>query len=158
MHDNAMTTMKGAGSLCVFAGATKGHVGPGGTEVLAKPKYNACYFRDAVQEARRAAAESGIGSIEVAQRDLEVALATRQQFWADTCREITQMRLASKYIHVLHQKYGCRFDAPSHKQVAHILRALDSAMPLWDRDHPDLFYRTLELNFPELRRRTFVTR
>jgi hypothetical protein len=153
-----MTTMKSAGFSCLLEDAAKRRVGPGGTEILPKPQYDACHFRDAVEEAKRVAAESGIGSIEAAQRDLETALAARQQFWADTCREITRMRLASRHVHVLHQKYGCRFEAPSCKQVQHILDALDSAMPLWDRHHPELFYRTLELNFPELRHYNFTTR
>jgi hypothetical protein len=34
-----------------------------------------------------------------------------------------------------------------------VLEALDAAMPLWDRDHPELFYQALELNFPQLVRR-----
>jgi len=37
-------------------------------------------------------------------------------------------------------------------QVQSILEALDSALPAWDRDSPEMFYRTLELNFPELLR------
>jgi hypothetical protein len=37
-------------------------------------------------------------------------------------------------------------------QVQHILDALDAALPNWEREHPDLFYKTLELNFPELLR------
>jgi hypothetical protein len=37
--------------------------------------------------------------------------------------------------------------------VQHILDALDSAAPFWDKEHPELFYQTLQLNFPELVRR-----
>jgi hypothetical protein len=37
--------------------------------------------------------------------------------------------------------------------VQEILDALDSAMPAWEREHPALFYQTLELNFPHLLRR-----
>jgi hypothetical protein len=55
-----------------------------------------------------------------------------------------------------YRKFGCAFEAPSHRQVEEILSALDSAIPLWDRDHPELFYRTLELNHPELIKRRWV--
>jgi hypothetical protein len=37
--------------------------------------------------------------------------------------------------------------------VKAVLDALDGAMPLWDKEHPELFYQTLEINFPELVRR-----
>lgn len=52
----------------------------------------------------------------------------------------------------LYQLYGCRFDTPTHSQVQEILEALDGASSHWDRDHPELFYQTLELNFPHLLR------
>jgi hypothetical protein len=48
---------------------------------------------------------------------------------------------------------GCRFFAPNYEQVQEVLDALDNAMPLWDHDNPELFYQTLELNFPHLARR-----
>lgn len=50
----------------------------------------------------------------------------------------------------LYRKFGCRFWEPSHAQVEEVLGALDAAMPQWDTLHPELFYQTLELNFPEL--------
>ncbi len=81
---------------------------------------------------------------------LEVARTRRQDFWADTCREIMAMRFASPAVLDLHRQHGCRFVAPSLAQVQQILDALDAAMPFWDRDHPELFYKTLELNFPDL--------
>src|SRR5262245_64734068 len=77
----------------------------------------------------------------------------REQFWTDTCREVTQMQHSSQKIIDLYSKYGCRFCTPSSQQVHHILNALDSAISSWETQHPELFYQTLELNFPELVRR-----
>jgi len=81
---------------------------------------------------------------------LEAALYDRRQFWMDTCRDVLEMRAASQQVLELHIEHGSRFRVPAHTQVQYILDALDSALPGWDRDHPDLFFRTLELNFPEL--------
>ena len=53
----------------------------------------------------------------------------------------------------LYRKFGCRYDPPTQRQVQEILEALDPAMPFWDRDHPELFFQTLELNHPGLLRR-----
>ena len=78
---------------------------------------------------------------------------TRQEFWTDTCREVTQMQFGSPKVIELYRKYGCRFCAPSPQQVHHVLNALDSAISSWETEHPELFYQTLELNFPELIRR-----
>lgn len=74
----------------------------------------------------------------------------REEFWADTCREITQMQLGSQKVIELYRKYGCRFCAPTREQVQHVLNALDSAISSWELNHPELFYQTLELNYPEL--------
>jgi len=52
----------------------------------------------------------------------------------------------------LYRQHGCCFSAPSPQQVQEIQDALDSALPGWSGDHPELFYRTLELNFPGLLR------
>jgi hypothetical protein len=54
----------------------------------------------------------------------------------------------------LYRKYGCRFWEPGRQQIEYVLTALDSAVPGWEREHPELFYQTLELNYPELVRRT----
>ncbi len=53
----------------------------------------------------------------------------------------------------LYRMHGCRFCEPSPKQVQDVVEALDSALPQWETVHPELFYQTLELNFPELVRR-----
>lgn len=110
-------------------------------------------FRVIVEAAKRAATE-GSGEIEKGRQELEIALAQRQQFWIDTCHDPTQMRARSDQVLDLHIKHGCRFVAPTGEQAQEILDALDFALPHWDRDQPELFYQTLELNFPELRRHT----
>ncbi len=74
----------------------------------------------------------------------------RQEFWLDTCREVIEMHAGSAQVFELYQKHGCRFVAPTPAQVQEVLRALDSAMLDWEQVHPELFYQTLELNFPEL--------
>ncbi len=74
----------------------------------------------------------------------------RQEFWTDTCREMTKMLHSSGSVIDLYRKFGCRFCEPTREQVLEVLSALDSAMPQWDVLHPELFYQTLELNFPEL--------
>ena len=79
--------------------------------------------------------------------------AERQEFWVNTCREVIHMLSASPTVLELYQKHGCRFTAPGRQQVQDILDALDLAMPNWEKEHPELFYQTLELNYPELVRR-----
>ena len=115
-------------------------------------KHEVYRLRVAVEDAKRAVAKAEKDEIENSQRDLVLAVAKRQEFWMDTCRDPGKMRAASVHVLDLYMKYGCRFVAPRHEQVQEILDAFDSAMPLWDRDHPELFYQTLELNFPELLR------
>jgi hypothetical protein len=110
-------------------------------------------FRLMVEKAKRTLAETKGDDIEKAKPDVGLAIAKRQGFWADTCRDEGRVLVASMAAHEFYQKYGCRFEVPTFKAVQYILDALDSAMPFWDRDHPELFYQTLELNFPELLRR-----
>ena len=76
--------------------------------------------------------------------------ARRQEFWLDTCRGVAHMHLACAQIQELYRKYGCRFAEPTLQQVRGILDALDGAMPKWESEHPELFFQTLELSFPEL--------
>ena len=64
------------------------------------------------------------------------------------------MQHGSQKVIEFYRKYGCRFCAPSSQQVHHVLNALDSAISSWEKEHPELFYQTLELNFPELVRRS----
>lgn len=113
-----------------------------------KPRYagpESAQKREAVERARREA-ESSTGATE----ELAQAILQRQEFWLDTCREITQRRTASQQVLSLYQQFGCRFFTPTHETVQGIFDALDTAMPVWDSVHPDIFYQTLELNFPDL--------
>ncbi len=96
---------------------------------------------DPGSEGRAAAAAATAGLIE------------REEFWADTCREVTQMLHQSPQAMELYRKYGCRFCPPGRQQIQYVLDALDAAVPAWEREHPELFYQTLELNYPELVRR-----
>ena len=88
------------------------------------------------------------------QTRLEELKRMRREYWIDSCSEPAQMRDASNQVLGLYMKYGCRFTVPSFEQVQEVLDALDSVMPTWDAEHQELFYGTLELNFPELIRRT----
>jgi hypothetical protein len=74
----------------------------------------------------------------------------RQEFWLDTCREVTQMHIGSPQVLDLYRSFGCRFCVPTHEQVQHVLDALDGAVASWEKLYPRLFFETLELNFPEL--------
>ena len=91
-----------------------------------------------------AGAESGRG----------LTAAERQEFWINTCQEVMHMQICSQQVLDFYQKHGCRFAVPSRQQVQDVLDALDAALPHWEKEHPELFYQTLELNFPELLRRS----
>jgi hypothetical protein len=109
-------------------------------------------LRVKAEKARQAAAEAGKQKSEKLEHELTAAISQRHDFWIDTCRGTVTSTIASTQVHELYQTCGCRFAAPSRKDVEYILDALDAALPLWDRDHPELFYQTLELNFPALLR------
>jgi hypothetical protein len=83
---------------------------------------------------------------------LQAAVERRQRFWMDTCREVIEMQSPTREVMELHMRHGCRFRTPLVQQVQSILDALDAAMSNWDRDHPELFFQALELNFPEMLR------
>ncbi len=97
-------------------------------------------LREAVEDARR----------EGLRDKLDLAVHCRQQFWLDTCRDPLQMRSPSRQALELHRQYGCRFSAPTSQQIQYVLDALDIALPQWDCGHAELFYQTLELNFPDV--------
>jgi len=84
------------------------------------------------------------------QHSLASAVAKRREFWTDTCRDMAQMQCRSATVMNLYMKYGCRCVPPAPGQVQEVLDALDAASPTWDRDSLELFYQTLELNFPEV--------
>ena len=125
---------------------------PKGDDDLEFARISAYRLRVKVENARRAAAQGSIRPLENPRHLLEVAVAERREFWADTCSEADKMHLVCTQVLALHKQHGCRFAVPTADQVQAILDSLDSALPEWDRDHPELFYQTLELNFPELLR------
>lgn len=116
-------------------------------ENVVAPTTNAYHFRLTVEN--KLAAVAGAGK-DGPPTDLESAKIQRQEFWLSTCRGTTKIQSASKQVLELYRQHGCLFCEPTHKQVQDILDALDSAMPSWDKDHPELFYQALKLNFPEL--------
>jgi len=126
---------------------------PAISAVQDRPKVGPLQLRHKVEQSKREMATAGWSKTEKMAHELQTAMAERQQFWADTCQGVTKSELAFVEIPELYQKYGCRFDAPSRADVQYILDALDQAMPTWDKDHPELFFQTLELNFPALVRR-----
>jgi len=84
---------------------------------------------------------------------LHEAVQRRQHFWMDACREPALMVHRSPQAIELYMQHGCLFVTPAPSQVQEILDALDASMQCWDRDYPQLFFQTLELNFPHLRAR-----
>jgi hypothetical protein len=146
--------------------------GPGGTQFFERPKplgrnevpgpqptalsvpeRTACHLRQAVEDAMQALAAGENAQREGLRLRLETAQHDRQEFWMDTCREAREMRTPSPQARELYRQHGCCFGTPDSRQVQYILEALDSALPGWERDHPELFYQTLRLNFPELPKR-----
>jgi len=123
---------------------------PGRESVRERAEPEAYLLRIAVVSVRRAVALPARDMTRETQPELAQAIARRQEFWLNTCREVTQMRLASSQVLELYKQHGCRFFAPKPTEVQEILDALDSALPSWDMDYPALFYQTLELNFPYL--------
>jgi hypothetical protein len=112
---------------------------------------NAYQFRLSVEQvACGGNGSASNGSNGSASNDLGSAKIQRQEFWLSTCRGTTKIQSASKQVLELYRTHGCLFCEPTLKQVQDILDALDSAMPRWDKEHPELFYQALKLNFPEL--------
>jgi hypothetical protein len=113
--------------------------------------HSAFRLRLAVEQAKRDA-ESLKPQAQNPQHVVEMAMAERQEFWADTCSDADKVHLVPPQVLALHKKHGHRFATPTLEQVQTVLDALDEVMLLWDRDYPELFYQTLELNFPALLR------
>jgi hypothetical protein len=120
---------------------------------LLKQRGAAYHLRVTVESARETLANSQQGQFTNCQLAVATAVAERLEFWLDTCRDAPKTQLGAEQVHEFYQKFGCRFEAPPPKDAQHILEALDAAAPLWDRDNPELFYQTLEINFPALLRR-----
>lgn len=82
--------------------------------------------------------------------DMFARTTSRRRFWLDTCRDAREMQVGSLQVMEFHQNYGAGFFAPTEEQVQMLLDALDEMASTWDRDHPELFYEALKLNFPGL--------
>ncbi len=126
----------------------------GDKDVSESTRLHAHKLRQAAETAQQALEANANGPN--VRADATSTASARREFWLDTCREFKEMRIASVHVLELYQRFGCRFFAPNGQQAQEILAALDGAMPLWDRDHPELFYQALELNFPQLVRRAFT--
>ena len=111
------------------------------------------YYRERVEGARHALETGCVSELTDARLKLEAAMTQREEFWRDTCREGSELPHGSPEAMELYRTRGCCFCTPSRGQVEAVLEALDSGMPDWDAEHPELFYDTLQLNFPELQRR-----
>ena len=150
--ENPLTKGEAAHLISDFEADPKAALAFAESGVRATTKDEAHALRAAVETAKRAVAESAGDQAGKANLELGLAVARRQVFWANTCRDPAQMQSPSPQVFDLYRAYGCRFAAPTQEQAQGILDALDAAMPFWDRDYPQLFYQALELNFPELRR------
>jgi len=128
--------------------ATRPPSGKGDTRKIATDE--ASIHRAAVERAKQTLASKGMAEADEWQRALALAVAEREEWWRDTCRAPGKMQALSPQKVDLHMKHGCLFDTPTHEQVREVLEALDSALPAWEKEHPELFYQTLEINFHEL--------
>ncbi len=126
---------------------------PGGM-VEVQPATTAYDLHAAIVKTSLALEQAQRSEFEALQKELEAAVAARQGFWLDTCRGTAKNKTTSSQLLELYRKYGCLFCDPTAQQIQDILDALDAAMPLWDRDHLELFYEALGLNFPQLRKHT----
>lgn len=108
------------------------------------------YLRKCVEEVKLRLRQASPDIRDAVEQEYQSAVSMRQEFWIDTCREMTQMQLAWPEIRSLYQVQGCRFATPNREQTQEVLDALDAALTSWDKDYPQIFYQTLELNFPQL--------
>lgn len=153
--DRHLTKTAAAELIQGMGGEVATTVAPPEVEVFVSqlPKQDAYLHRTAVELAVAAVSEARRDNLHTLEQNLAIAISKRQMFWIDTCRDPTRMQAACGQVLEFYRIYGCSFEAPSNKQVQEVLSALDGAIPFWDRDHPELFYKTLELNYPELIKR-----
>ncbi len=111
---------------------------------------HACYLRLQVEAAQSALANNP--DRPGGRADVHSAVAARQQFWFDTCRDARDLHLIGPQALEFHHYFGAKYFPPTWAEVQEVIDALDLAMPGWDQDHPELFYETLKLNFPSLLR------
>jgi len=148
--DHPMTRGEAADLLHQYQQTNHNGSAQAGLQVNGSTRQEAHRLRAAVEDAKQALTRATMIEAEVARELLTTASASRQEFWLDTCREAGHMRLSSMEVLELYRTHGCRFCTPSMQQAREVLDALDTALPRWDHEHPELFYQTLELNFPEL--------
>jgi len=132
--DHVLTKTEAAALISNFPGHPQALVAVAKEDPPPLTKHEARRLRESVENARRAVADAKRDDFEKSKTALAQAITKRQQFWCDTCRNSGR-------------------DSPANCEVQYILDALDSAAPLWDQEHPELFYQTIELNFPHLLRR-----
>ena len=126
------------------------HAPIGTGRVSENARIHAYSFRLAVEQAQANFAENP--ERPGGRADVHSAIAARQRFWLDTCRNDQDLHAVSSQALEFRQTFGARFFPPSWGEIEEVLDALDLAMPGWDDDHPELFYETLKLNFPSLLR------
>ena len=131
----------------VIIGRYQGHPEALAVQNDVQETVKAHHLRRAVENAKREVMERGRGHTEV-----ERTIAERQEFWVDTFRGSAHLKSGCNQVLELYRTHGCLFSEPTRKQVQDILDALDAAMPVWDQEHPELFYEAMNLNFPELRK------
>ena len=128
-----------------------------GQSVTESGRNGAPQFRRAVENVRPQVGESGQNKVIENQPGREEAKSRRQDFWISACCESGQRAAGSPLATELYRKHGCLFWEPTRVQVQGILDALDGALPSWEKDHPELFFQTLGMNFPQLMRKRWGT-
>lgn len=152
-RDHALTKNEAAELIQKLGGQPEKVAMPTRSAAPETPQAAAYSLRLAAREARDVLANMGPAQSEEVRRSVDFAIRKRQAFWIDSCRGAFSMETGSEEALRLYRQHGCRFVMPTHQQVQLVLDALDAALLSWDRDYPQLFYQTLELNFPELARR-----
>jgi hypothetical protein len=148
--DRHLTKTAAAALIQTMGGQIPGNISVEESFAQQLPGQEACSLRKAVEQAVKTVGLARRETLHATEQALAIAISRRQLFWIDTCRDPTRMQAACGQVLDFYRRYGCRFEAPSHRQVEEVLSALDSAIPFWDRDHAELFFKTLELNYPEL--------
>jgi hypothetical protein len=149
-RDHALTRTEAAELIGKLGGQPEKVAGRAQSAVLEALQGMAYSLRLQVEEARRVIEGAGSGQFEGSRQGLDLAVIKRCGFWVDSCRGACSTEAGAEEVLRFYRQHGCRFVAPTHQQVQSVLDALDAAMLAWDRDYPELFFRTLELNFPEL--------
>ncbi len=147
--DHPLTKGEAASLIGDLQGFTEGRPRLTARDDLELASLSAYRLRLRVEDVRRSIAGAPGQPTQILQQTLEQAVVERQQFWADTCSGTDKLHPVPPQAVALHHVYGKSFAVPTGQQVQAILDSLDEAMGSWDKDHPELFYQTLELNFPD---------